>query len=421
MADTASLIEAGVFDYGVKFENEIHDIVIQGIVLEKYTGAGTYSAYPVWNLDIRDNVYRNMDGSGIRLDGIPTHCTISSNRMDRINSRAISLMRAVDCTVTGNQISHTGLIRGYGLSGVNGASAISMPNLETQVQSEPFAHNNLIQFNTIDSCGYVGIRVDGHDNTIINNVISNCMLTLNDGAGIYCFARQTGVTFKNTIQNNIVINIIGDNTGTPGNSLIAKGIYLDNYSHENMVEGNTIINARSAGILVNDGSNRNKILNNNLFGNNAGISFAEWRSVGQNYGNEVKGNSVICAKASQKAIDLINHISSEMKPAIFENNFYCNFYDQYFFRILTNHKIYRNTSEMSFDVWKDRTRQDGTSKSLNPGDLVKYPGGAILLSNEGKIEKEYSIKEKKYYYIDGKRAGESITLEPFRSVILLVE
>jgi len=417
--DSTSLIEAVIFNNGITIGKAVHDVVIDGIDLEKYFKNGIYSSQNINNIRICNISIKNITGSGIRMDGLAEKCLIADNLFEDLNARAISLMRPASCTVSGNRIKRIGLIRGYGISGVNGATAIAMPNIETKMQSPPYANHNTVKYNTIDSCGYVGIRVDGYNNLIENNVVSNSMLTLNDGAGIYCFARQYNVTYNNVIRNNIVMNAFGDNQGTPGNSYIAKGIYLDNNTHENLVEGNTILNSRSAGILVNDASNRNKIIDNTLFNNAEGISFAEWQNVGQNYGNEIIGNTVFCTSKTQKAVTLINHLSENMCVGTFESNVYANFYEKYYFKILSNHNSYRTINELNFEGWQSNTKGDQHSSSLQQSEIEKYKSEVEIFYNTGLVPKTIQLSDNNYFYLNGEKTPENIQLSPFTSIILI--
>jgi parallel beta-helix repeat protein len=418
IGDTAS-VEAVVTDHGIIIGKAVHDIVFDGIDLEKYFKTGIYSSQNISSIRVCNNKISHITGSGIRMDGLAEKCIIADNVFEDLNARAISMMRPAYCDISGNSIKRIGLIRGYGISGVNGATAIAMPNIETKIQVPPYTNHNAVRNNTIDSCGYVGIRVDGYDNLIENNVVSNSMLTLNDGAGIYCYARQYNVTYNNIIRRNIVLNVYGDNMGTPGNSYIAKGIYLDNNTHENLVEGNTIINSRAAGILVNDASNRNKIIDNSLFSNAEGISFAEWQNIGQNYGNVITGNIIFCTSKTQKAVSLVNHLSEQMCVGTFDSNVYANLYEKYYFKILSNHNSFRTTNELGFEGWQTNVKGDLHSSSLQQSDFKNYKAEGEIFYNTGLLPKEIKLASNNYFYLNGNKAPENIMLSPFASIILI--
>ena len=147
--------------------------------------------------------------------------------------------------------------------GGNGAG-----NDGTFVGVQTMANNAIIEYNEIDSTGYVGITF-GKNNTIVRNNFLNgfCLLKL-DGAGIYTYV-GAGVTAPTgqKIINNIVLNGIGDNAGTPatGNP-IAHGIYLDDGNANVEVSGNTVANCSHTGLYIHNSYNLN-VYNNTGFNN----------------------------------------------------------------------------------------------------------------------------------------------------------
>ncbi len=122
-----------------------------------------------------------------------------------------------------------------------------------------------IESNTISNVGYAGIKMFGQGD-IKYNTITNSMLLAGDGGAIYTH-RQSG--FGNgakTISNNIIKNVIGDNSGATSFSPItiqAVGIYLDGYADHVTVTDNIIYNS-TFGIYNNGGWN-NTITNNKVY------------------------------------------------------------------------------------------------------------------------------------------------------------
>jgi len=412
-----NVFEAVNHQTGIFLDSAVHDINIDGFNISKYSYAGTYSRYNVQNILVKNCSFENIEGYGVCFNGIPTNCKIENNSFRDIYGRGVSLVRASNCSVIGNDLKRIGLKRGYGVSGINGASGIILMNIETKVQNPPYSSNNLISHNRIDSCGYIGIRIDGHDNLIEYNYLNNSMLTLNDGAGIYCFARQYNVSYNNNIRNNIVMNTKGDNQASPSNKIIVNGIYLDNYTHENRVENNSVAYSSGSGILVNDASNRNLIFNNKLFGNNSGIGFSEWKDTGQNYGNKVFGNLIFCTTDSQKAIEIQNFIGDQIDMAEFQNNIYCNLKEKHMFRIRTKHV--NKVSEFNYNGWKERVRKDSGSIAITPMSARKYKGGGMFVYNPGKNALCYDVKLNTAFMMDETGVGKQISLDPFCSEILL--
>ena len=107
------------------------------------------------------------------------------------------------------------------------------------------ASNLLIQENTIDSVGYIGISlVKTRNNQIVRkNSVSNFCFIKNDGAGIYNSGlRGDALPTTNPIfESNIVFNSLNAGFGTTNpNSPHVRGIYLDASSSNINILNNTI-------------------------------------------------------------------------------------------------------------------------------------------------------------------------------------
>ena len=48
--------------------------------------------------------------------------------------------------------------------------------------------NSLVQYNSIENTGYVGIKFDGNNTVVSNNFLNRFNLVKNDGGGIYTYA-----------------------------------------------------------------------------------------------------------------------------------------------------------------------------------------------------------------------------------------
>ncbi len=102
----------------------------------------------------------------------------------------------------------------------------------------------IVSGNTITNSGYNGIGFSGSHNLIENNIINESCLTLDDCGGIYTYTASIVSNYtSNTITNNKITDVIGNETGTPNTSTRARGIYLDGFTQYATVTGNTISNA----------------------------------------------------------------------------------------------------------------------------------------------------------------------------------
>jgi hypothetical protein len=181
-----------------------------------------------------------------------------------------------------------------------------------------------VQWNRVDSVGYNGIRVDGHHNLVEYNLIEHCGLTLNDGANLYCFAQAPGVTHHSVFRRNIIRYGVGDNLATPANDILVFGIYLDNNTHDVLVEENTVTGISSSGMVNNDASFRNTFRKNTVFDCADGLGFAEWANLGKIRDNVVEENVFVGTRPAQHAVSLRNFIGPSLEAGTFGRNTYVN-------------------------------------------------------------------------------------------------
>ena len=110
-----------------------------------------------------------------------------------------------------------------------------------------------ISHNEIYDTTYSAIGFGGRELAIQNNLISDCMKVLHDGAAIYCFGAK-----HSFLRNNFAHDII--DTGGYG----ASAYYLDEQSEDSVVEGNLSLNVARP--------SHNHMATNNVVRNNVFIS-----------------------------------------------------------------------------------------------------------------------------------------------------
>jgi hypothetical protein len=122
--------------------------------------------------------------------------------------------------------------------------------------------------NVIDSTGYNGIYFLGDSVHIKNNFISHFCFILDDGGGIYTWNGDNKKHKYRKVEENIVINGIGNLKGTNFSAFsLARGIYLDHTSDHVLVINNTTANCAGAGIFANIYSHDNSIIGNTSYNN----------------------------------------------------------------------------------------------------------------------------------------------------------
>jgi hypothetical protein len=269
----------------------------------------------------------------------------------------------------------------------------------------------------VDSCGYNGIRVDGSYNLVEKNSINASGLTLNDGSALYCFATMPGITHHSIFRNNIVTNSVGNNTATPANGIHFNGIYIDNNSHDMLVEGNTSSGHSSSGIVNNDGSYKNTYRGNTIYNCKSGITFPEWARLGGMYDNVVEENTVVGISLNQNLMEWINWLGDKTNFATLRNNHYIHSAKSNPFNKATKQWPANSTLNLSFHDWQKITG-DSSSAAVTIKDSLLKVYEPYLLVNRDKSERNLDVTGEKYVTLKGLPVSSPVRLSPFSSTIV---
>jgi parallel beta-helix repeat protein/predicted outer membrane repeat protein len=189
------------------------------------------------------------------------------------------------------------------------------PTCGIAVESNDF----LVQYNSIENVGYLGVFMAPDANivgTVKNNFINNTCLVLDDGGGIY-----TGAHTSILIEENIILNSIGNTDGAIDNIPMAEGIYLDESASGITVRNNTIANCSYSGIKLHK-AHDNIIRDNTSYNNYAGIDFENWTSSSTIYNNTITGNIFFAKGSSQYAMIFLSPSYSILGFGTADNNYY---------------------------------------------------------------------------------------------------
>jgi len=417
-------VEATVFSSAFIIIEKIKNIVVKELSVQQFDKYGVWAKGDNEAIVIINNHFENINLVAINFNLVSKNCVAKNNRIKNINGRGISALEPEHLQIADNNISHIGYIPGYGISGVNGMIGIAIENIEkTKSATDHIAQYNLIKGNSIDSCGYVAIRMDGTKSIMENNVLGNSLLQLSDGAAIYCWAKDgTNYTYDNIIRNNIVYNITGSNIGTPSESNpIANGIYIDNNCYHILVEGNTVFNSTGSGIHINSDAFNNTVTNNTVYNCQTAMSIAEWAKPNTTFGNKIEHNIFFAINQSQRCVGLSNWLMpSTKKLGTFNHNTYINLTEKYILTesFLTEDKSIKVRNEFSYEGWKKNYGFDQQSSLIGTDHaLAQYQRSAIFY-NETNVKKMIDTRIKDYFDLEGKKIT-ALQSMPFASAILL--
>jgi parallel beta-helix repeat protein len=373
------------------YNNTKSYIIVDGITFEgSIQDAVSFS----WgaNCIIRNCCVKYAGKSGMDIKG--KNNRIESNEISWCNMAGI-YTEGANVIITQNTVQNIGLIPGSSSNG--------------EIRNAIFVggDNSLIEYNTVRNVGKSGISVGkGWITSIKHNFVSNFMLTLNDGGGIYV----DGNLEKNrVIENNIILNGKGNGVDDPP---AVCGIDLDEYSANVIVRKNTVA-FNAYGINLHK-ANSDLIEDNLFFGNGIQIAFHNTSFVPTIYKIKIINNIFFSLEKTDPVLffrsitDDIPHFGDA------DNNYYArplgdeNIF--YTFSTLTGKK-YRTLSD-----WQSFTGEDINSHE-SPLAL-KDTIGIRFYYNASENPKVIPLEDQ-MTDIKGAKYEKSLTLDPFSSIVLI--
>jgi alpha-tubulin suppressor-like RCC1 family protein len=226
-----------------------------------FEGAGIMAVYigVDTNTTVSNCTMRYNGGSGI-LDDLSIGTRLVSNYIDQSNDNAILIQPTVKNNYTGyNTVKNSGLLPGHGRN-VPGFSYTGIRQSSV---------GGITEFNRMDSVGYDGIY-GYQDSSINNNWVTNALLVLDDGAGIYHLGFKADSTKRNIIRHNIVTDIPGNVQGTADLFNQSFCIYSDNTNVNQIIDSNVCARSAYAGVFLHN-TRTTWVLDNTIYDCPSGI------------------------------------------------------------------------------------------------------------------------------------------------------
>jgi len=188
---------------------------------------------------------------------------------------------------------------------------------------------NIIRLNRIDSVGYIGIHFEGIKHLVEKNYIRNVCLTTDDGGATYCanrnFPANQGVV-GSIIRDNIVMLSKGNGDGaSKTDHRPANGIYLDDFTHDVTVIGNTVAYCSGWGYQLHNSVDC-RIVNNLSHGCDGAQIFLQQDAVmyADSMRNNTISNNIFSSTADEQRTLYITKNRSHLTLARLDSNIYWN-------------------------------------------------------------------------------------------------
>lgn len=185
----------------------------------------------------------------------------------------------------------------------------------------------LIKGNDIDLTGYNGITFVGKYTQVRENIVARSCTTTDDCAGIYTIAgkyENPGPT-GSVIRRNVVKDAVGSNAGWSQHYPASQGIYLDDGSHDILVDSNVTTGNAASGLFLHN-TQRVVARDNFIAGNKAmQVQFQHDAIAGPGHmmDNVMERNTMVSLPDQELTKISINQ-AQPMAPATWVGNLECS-------------------------------------------------------------------------------------------------
>jgi parallel beta-helix repeat protein len=323
-----------------------------------------------------------------------------------------------ESTFRGNQIVNIALIENLGKSGMGCGLTWDQctengDGLRIRLYDvRDSGYGNLLENNRFEKIGYNAVDVFGPGNILEQNFITQACYSKADCGAVRVFGSgNLGSTNVYDVQliDNIIVDIPGNVDGChPSRAAFGMGIYIDHYSRDVGVSGNTVISTTITGILYQRSTGT--ISHNTVYNASMGTEYSAQLSLGGDETRAAISNNILYGLNNQAwtlyARSLNNFISSDYN---------------YLFHPYEENQIASGPSwtRYTFPEWQAYSRWESHSKTnwfaLSSEDAPR----SRVFYNDTQSSKTFDLGSRKYLDLDKNEILGSITLAPFTSEILI--
>lgn len=319
-------------------------------------------------ISISDNDFTCSGENGIVMnnsDGV----IFENNLINHTNNNAFVQNNCNNFTMRNNTIKNTALIPGMGVGADGQYLGVSLSGKKS-----------LIEYNIIDSVGYIGLTFGGDSIVIKNNVISNYCMTKDDGGGIYTWNSGSPINYSRKVIGNIIFNAIGAPEGSGWSGVAAEGIYMDDRSPNVDIMDNTVFNCGDFGIFIHNSNHIN--VKRNVVYNNETQLFMGHDNIAPTFpikNCNIDSNTFVSKFANQPVLSLHTIDNGISDLGSFDYNYYCRpLDDSYVMDISYNNGV--DTETHTLESWRSQYNKDLHS-GKSPISIAAYTINGVNSSN----------------------------------------
>ena len=427
--DLPDEVEFTYREYCLRTYDNVSFNVIRGLTM-RYPYRYAVWLYLANNVTLESNTIEYAFTFGIQLQSTYGPCDdnqIIRNTIRYSGYRAINVDgEAARCNVEGNYAYATG-VEHFGGDLLNGPSeGIYIAGRSARIYN-----------NRIDCVGNVGLYLHGEarNRDVSYNYITNTGLALSDTGGLYTAGFVDGPE-KDYIHHNIIEDSFGCRTmdkqydlGIPPTvetySGDASGIYIDEEGNNRIIEHNTVIGSRFAGIFFHWASS-NTIRNNTLYDNaRAQVYFSGNNQPRKKLvDNSLLNNTLFAADEGQKTFYMSANYDDVHFGQSDENRFYNPYSSTHIYvsRYPAQGGVLREN--LTLDGWRALSGYDANSTEFSRldrfGDMtIPRPVKSRIVYNATLNATSVNLGTDTYCDVEGNKVYGQVTLEPFESKILI--
>ena len=282
------------------------------------------------------------------------------------------------------------------------------------------ANAAVVRLNRFVDTGYAGIILGSDGQTVENNVFVRSMGTLNDGAAVYTNCNAT------IIRGNIILDTIGNLEYSHPWWPMGHGIWPEFLSdfHDTVITDNTLYGNNGHGIFLPN--NFDCTISGNVILDSRRAALGLYTDTDPNQGHSITGNTLVSTEPSRR-IDRPENLSHWWLPPYAEPDPVALEYDSpadygymshttFVAPTMVAGVIRKKPDDTLFNTLGEWTADASWASST--GSLISR-SNAILLFNDTEESAVMTVPAGSWTRPDGSAVGATISLQPFRSAVLI--